>query len=92
MAEQRVYTEAELSDGLDRTIQYWASKGYTLQTRTTTTAQLVKRKKFSGFFAFLWFLCFGVGIVVYLLYYLSKRDRWVYVSIDRYGKWAVTEP
>jgi hypothetical protein len=30
--------------------------------------------------AFLWFLCLGVGLVVYLLYYAAKKDQQVYLT------------
>jgi hypothetical protein len=33
----------------------------------------------------LWLLVFGIGIVVYLIYYAAKRDEGRYVEVDEYG-------
>jgi len=57
--------------------------------RTATTAQLVKPKQFSFIWALLWFLVFGIGILVYLFYYASMQDEVRYVEVDEYG--AVTD-
>lgn len=59
--------------------------GFFVRHRTETTAQLVKPKKFSFVWALLWFLVFGVGIVVYLIYYAAKRDEGRYVEVNEYG-------
>ncbi len=40
-------------------------EGYRVQHTTETTALLVKPKTFSFFWAFVWFLLFGVGILIY---------------------------
>lgn len=61
-------------------IDHYVGQGYRVVSQTPTTAQLVKPKKFSLFWALAWFLCAGVGIVVYLLYYASKRDHQVLLS------------
>jgi hypothetical protein len=52
-------------------------------------------KTFSFFWAFIWFLFFGVGILVYIgvywcilvyiAYYLSKVDRFVYIVVKDNG-------
>ena len=65
---------------LDTRISHYVRKGYIVQCQTGTSAQLVKPKKFSFFWAFVWFMCFGVGLLVYLLYYWAKRDHVVYLS------------
>jgi hypothetical protein len=59
--------------------------GFFVRHRTATTAQLVKPKKFSSLWALLWFLVFGIGIVVYLIYYAAKRGEGRYVEVDEYG-------
>src|SRR5215472_10079265 len=60
-------------------------RGYRVVSQTETAAQLVKPKTFSASFALLWFLLFGVGILVYLLYYAAKRDKQVYLTINETG-------
>jgi hypothetical protein len=57
----------------------------TRYARTQTTAQLVKPKKFSFIWALVWFLLFGIGLIVYLLYYWGKRDQTVYLAVDERG-------
>jgi capsule polysaccharide export protein KpsE/RkpR len=37
--------------------------------------QLVKPKKFSFIWALVWFLLFGIGLIVYLLYYGASATR-----------------
>lgn len=65
---------------LDAKIRRYVRKGYVVQSQTDTSAQLVKPKKFSFLWAFVWLMFFGVGILVYLLYYWAKRDHVVYLS------------
>jgi len=71
---------------LDREIAKYIKRGYRVTARTPTTAQLLRPKKFSRFWALAWFLCFGVGILVYLIYYWSKRDDTLYLEIDPAGR------
>jgi len=33
----------------------------------------------------LWFLLFGIGIVIYLIYFAANRDEGRYVEVDEYG-------
>lgn len=71
---------------LDREVTKYVKRGYRVQSRTDTEAQLVRPKKFSFLWAFLWLLAFGIGLIVYLLYYWSKKDDQVYLVVDVYGK------
>ena len=70
---------------LEGEISEYMRDGFFVRHRTDTTAQLVKPKKFSFVWALLWLLVFGVGIVVYLIYYAAKRDEGRYVEVDEYG-------
>jgi len=65
---------------LDAKVSQFVRKGYTVQFQTDTAAQLLKPKKFSFLWAFVWFCCFGVGLLVYLIYYWAKRDHVVYLT------------
>ena len=70
---------------LERAIAKYVSKGYLVVSRTDSTAQLRKPKTFSCLFASLWFLLFGIGIVVYLIYYAAKRDAIIYIEVNEIG-------
>lgn len=71
---------------LQREISGYLRRGFRVQSQTETTAQLVKPKKFSLLWAVLWFFVFGVGLVLYLLYYLSKKDETVYLEVGEAGQ------
>ena len=53
--------------------------------REAQLRQLVRPKKFSFIWALLWFLLFGIGIIVYLIYYAAKQDEGRYLEVDEYG-------
>ncbi len=71
---------------LDKEISKYVKNGYRVVSRSDTTAQLVKPKKFSFIWAMLWLLVAGVGIFVYLIYYMAKKDSTVYLEVDAQGK------
>jgi hypothetical protein len=33
-----------------------------------------------------WFLLFGIGLIIYLLYYWGKRDHTIYLEVDERGR------
>jgi hypothetical protein len=78
-------SEEERSRRLEEELQKYAREGFFVQNRTATTAQLVRPKKFSFIWALLWFLVFGLGVLVYLIYYASKKDEGRFVEVDEYG-------
>ncbi len=57
-------------------------KGYHVVSETSTTAQLVRKKKFSCLFATLWLFVFGIGFLIYLFWYLAKKDEMIYLDIE----------
>jgi hypothetical protein len=71
---------------LQREIESYLRSGYHVVSQTDTTAQMVKPKVFSFVWAFLWFLVFGVGVIVYILYYISKKDQVGYIEVDQFGR------
>jgi multisubunit Na+/H+ antiporter MnhB subunit len=78
-------SEAERSRELEEEISQYMGRGFFVRQRTATTAQLMRPKRFSFLWALLWFLVFGVGIVVYLIYYAAKQDQGRYLEVDEYG-------
>ncbi len=69
-------------EALQAQINEYARKGYIVQSQTETSAQLVKPKVFSFVWALLWFLLLGVGVLVYIFYYMSKNDQTVYLYVE----------
>lgn len=82
-------TEVSLAERraiLQGVIAKFVRQGYRVVSQTDTTAQLVRPKRFSLLWAALWFLFFGIGLLVYLIYYMAKRDSQIYLGVDAYGK------
>ena len=77
---------SERSDILSNEINKYAGIGYRVVSRTETSAQLVKPKEFNFLAALLWFLLLAVGVIIYILYYLSKKDDTVYLMVSKNGK------
>jgi predicted amidophosphoribosyltransferase len=71
---------------LEQAIAKYSSSGYRVVSQTDTTAQMVKPRVFSCLWSLLWLLFFGIGLIIYILYYLSKRDGIIYLSVDRNGQ------
>jgi len=78
-------SEAERTRELEEEIAQYMRDGFFVRQRTAYTAQLLRPKRFSFIWALLWFLVFGIGIVVYLIYYAAKQDEGRYVEVDEYG-------
>lgn len=71
---------------LDKEIRKYSKKGYKINSRTATSAQMVKPKQFSCLFASLWFLVFGIGILFYLFWYMAKSDKVIFLEVDGMGR------
>jgi hypothetical protein len=80
----------EQSAILDEEVRKYVHRDYRVESRSATTAQMVKPKKFSFFWAFVWFLLFGVGVLIYLFYYYAKKDETAYIEVDGQGKISVS--
>jgi len=61
-------------------------QGYQIISQTDATAQMRKPRTFSFLWAALWFLLFGVGILVYVFYYLSKEDKIILIEVGEEGR------
>ena len=75
----------ERSARLEAVIRKYAARGYVVRYKDATSAQMVRPKKFSFLWALVWFLALGIGLVVYLLYYASKRDDLLNLWVDEKG-------
>ncbi len=69
-------TDSEL---LSAEIARRTGQGWMLVSQTGTEAQMRKPKQFSFVWAFLWLLLFIFGLLVYLIYYMAKKDELVYL-------------
>lgn len=85
MAETIALSIEDRSGILDREVGSYVRRGYRVVSRTPTTAQLVRPKVFSRVWAFVWFLMLGVGLIVYLFWHASKRDKQLYLTVDEDG-------
>lgn len=81
---QKVVNAAGLSnkEKLDKISDNFMSEGYLVVMRTENQLQMVKKKKFSFFWAFIWLLFWGFGLLVYLFYYMAKDDKKISVTLD----------
>ena len=88
------YSVEQRSAILNEHIGQLVRSGYRVTSRTQTTAQLVKPKEFSLLWALVWLLVtlcvFGLGIIIYLFYYLAQKDQTAYLEVDPYGDVNVT--
>lgn len=78
---------SERTEILQREIKSHIRRGYIVVSQTDTTAQLVKRKRFSFFWALFWLILgIGVGLVIYIFWYASRKDQTVYLTVNEDGK------
>ena len=70
---------------LDSEVERYVRRGYRFVSGTPTTAQLVKPKEFSFLWATVWLFVLVIGLVVYILYYTSKKDDLIHLEVDVYG-------
>lgn len=66
---------------LQESVLYYTKHGWIVLSQTDTTAQLLKPKHFSFFWAIVWALLI-IGIVIYILYYITKRETHLYLYVD----------
>lgn len=70
---------------LQREIDSYVRKGFRVVSQTETAAQLVRPKHFSFPLFLLFFILAVLPAVLYVLYYVGKRDKTVYLSVDENG-------
>lgn len=55
-------------------VDQYLKDGYRIAHQDSERIQLIRPKKFSFGWAIFWFLFLGVGLLVYVLYYMAKKD------------------
>jgi uncharacterized membrane protein len=71
---------------LQAEIRKYVKRGFRVISQTDTTAQLLKPKKLSLFWAIFWFLMLFIPFVIYLLIYMARKDEQVWLEVDPDGK------
>ena len=71
-----------LNEKKDILIEIYSKEGFTVNSLSDTQMQFRKEKSFSLLWAILWLFVFIVGLLVYIFYYISKRDDIVTVTLD----------
>lgn len=66
------------------------TQGWEIVSRSATEAQMRRPKRFSFGWALLWFLVFGVGLLVYLVWHWLKAEQLAYLRVVD-GKLVVSE-
>jgi hypothetical protein len=59
---------------IEQIIDFFSSRGYRVVDRSENQVRILKKKEFSLTWAILCTLAFGVDLLLYILYYLSKSD------------------
>jgi hypothetical protein len=83
-------SEVERSAILNAEIVRYVRLGFRVVHQTPTSAQLCAPKRFAFEWAFLWFLLGGVGILVYVSWYMAQPDTTVSLSVDPSGTVVAT--
>jgi hypothetical protein len=71
---------------LDQVIARYSKQGYRVTTRTDISAQMVRPKQFSCLVAVICAALALFPLLIYLFYYMSKKDKTIYISVDESGK------
>jgi len=89
MAEQ--LNERGRNEILVQQIPHYVNAGWVLQSQAPTTASFMKKKKFSFWWAFVWFVLGIIPLFFYIIYYMSKSDRSLVLTVDEFGTIATAE-
>jgi hypothetical protein len=82
-AESIALMQATQQRALQDRVNKYIRDGYRVVSQSPTTAQLVRPKKFSLFFFLLWLIVgLGFGALVYIGWYMAKRDEQIYLVVD----------
>ena len=71
---------------INEVVRVMGKVGYIVHERSGEQLQLVRKKTFNFLAAFLWFLVLGVGLIVYIIWYMAKRDKVRTFTFEDEGK------
>ncbi len=83
--EAQTRLQRERISPLENAIEPYLREGFRVVSRTETSVQLIKPRRYNPTFGCLGFLTFGVFWVLGLLDFLLQKDRLVYLSLDANG-------
>jgi hypothetical protein len=86
MMRRAMLTEAQRSAILDDQLDRFAWEGWCVLSRTPTTAQITRPKRLSVGAAIFWALFLLIGLLIYLLVFLSRQDPVGRLNVDEDGR------
>lgn len=82
----KIKSTEERRNILNQSISVYLRKGFRVSSQTDTTAQLVKPKHFSLLLALLFLILWIFPLIIYIFYYISKKDELIYIVVDNTGE------
>lgn len=75
---------------LNKIVNCYVEKGFSVVSQTDTSVQLVRKKSFSCLLATILFLLAFLPFFIYLFYYLGKKDQTIFIQITNNQKIKIT--
>ena len=82
-------SDMSTEEKIDFIIRKMGEEAFQVKYKSDSQIQMVRPKKFSFIFALLWFLVGGIGIIVYIIWYMAKQDTLQTFSFDKSGQLVV---
>lgn len=70
---------------MDAKVMEYARKGYLVVSRSNTQVQMLKKKEFSFAIALLGLLTWGAVTVLYIFWYMAKKDEIVTLTFSKHA-------
>jgi hypothetical protein len=86
MSEVEKKSIEEKRNILNKSIVKYLHEEYRVLSQTDTSAQLVKPKHFNLLFAIIFLFLWVLPLIIYVLYFVSKKDKLVYISVNDSGE------
>lgn len=83
-----ILTLEQPPDILQQEIDRYISKGYNVLSQSNTSAQLIRKKKYSLFWALFWLILgVGIGFMIYTFAYMAAhKEETIYLLVDATGR------
>ena len=66
-------------------IERYSQRGYRVASQTSHTAQLIQPKQFNILLAIFGLLFWGVGLLIYIVFFLAQKEKTVFLKVDDAG-------